>query len=99
MENSGLVKKEDLLKELCSFCNSGYNGHCPHPYGTCNEYEIILQFKEIPEINKGKILRLLDEIDYVASIKVSDDAGDNWADYIEISDIERAVIGDIDVSV
>ena len=67
MENSGLIKKEDLLKELCSFCNSGYDGHCPHPYGTCNEYEIISQFKEIPEINKGKILRLIDEIDYVVS--------------------------------
>ena len=41
----------------------------------------------------------LDEIEYVSSIKVSDDEGDNWADYIEISDIERAVIGDIDVSI
>ena len=41
----------------------------------------------------------LDEIDYVSSIKVSDDDGLTMKDYIEISNIQRAVIEDIDVSV
>ena len=41
----------------------------------------------------------VEEVDYVSSIKVSDDEGSTWVDYIEISEIERAVIGDIDVSI
>ena len=46
-----------------------------------------------------KYIDAIDDIDYVSSIKVSDDDGTTWEDYIEISDIERAVIGDIDVDV
>lgn len=41
----------------------------------------------------------IEEIDYVSSIKVSDDDGLTMSDYIEISNIQRAVIEDIDVSV
>jgi hypothetical protein len=41
----------------------------------------------------------LDEIDYVSSIKVSDDDGLTMADYIDISDVQRAIIEDIDVSI
>lgn len=41
----------------------------------------------------------IEEIDYVSSIKVSNDDGLTMSDYIEISNIQRAVIEDINVSV
>lgn len=41
----------------------------------------------------------IEEIDYIISIKVSDDDGLTMADYIDISDVQRAIIEDIDVSI
>lgn len=41
----------------------------------------------------------IEEIDYIISIKVSDDDGLTMADYIDISDVQRAIIEGIDVSI
>lgn len=41
----------------------------------------------------------IEEIDYIISIKVSNDDGLTMADYIDISDVQRAIIEDIDVSI
>lgn len=41
----------------------------------------------------------IEEIDYISSIKVSDDEGDTKVDYIEISSIQKAVTGEDDINV
>lgn len=46
-----------------------------------------------------KYIELIEAVDYVSNIKVSDDDGDTWVDYVEIAETERAIIGDIYVSV
>lgn len=48
-----LIDRQTALEKMCGDCKSGYDGHCPHPFGMCHEYESILQ---VPTI-KAKTVR------------------------------------------
>lgn len=42
-----LIDRQAALEKMCGDCKSGYDGHCPNPFGMCNEYESILQVPAI----------------------------------------------------
>lgn len=42
-----LIDRQAALEKMCGDCKSGYDGHCPHPFGMCHEYESILQVPTI----------------------------------------------------
>lgn len=42
-----LIDRSTALEKMCGNCKSGYGGHCPNPFGMCNEYESILQVPAI----------------------------------------------------
>lgn len=49
-----LIDRYAALEKMCNDCKSGYDGHCPHPFGMCHEYESILQVPTIePEVRRG----------------------------------------------
>lgn len=50
-----LIDRAAALEKMCDDCKSGYDGHCPHPFGMCHEYEIILTVPTIkPEVRHGR---------------------------------------------
>lgn len=49
-----LIDRALALEKMCGDCKTGYDGHCPHPFGMCQEYESILQVPTIePEVLHG----------------------------------------------